>query len=197
VKVIEQKFLETGHTQMECDAMHSSIEHAKKCTSIFIPDQWDTVIHMARRSKPYTVVPLRYESFYDLKCHNKNNYKNFKIDFDNNQVNWLKVKVIKVSKDFPEEVHIKYDFSENFRRINVYRSLWGRPSVLCKDLPRKYTEKIQISDAKKKDLLDLCDALIIPAVYRGFYEALPTGKTVKDKLPVPDVDDIDSDSEAD
>jgi hypothetical protein len=69
--------------------------------------------------------------------------------------------------------------------------------VLGKDLPRKYTEKIQISDAKKKDLLDLCDALIIPAVYRGFYEALPTGKTVKDKLPVPDVDDIDSDSEAD
>ena len=29
VKVIEQKFLEMGHTQMECDAMHSSIEHAK------------------------------------------------------------------------------------------------------------------------------------------------------------------------
>jgi len=89
VKVIEQKFLETGHTQMECDAMHSSIEHAKKCTSIFIPDQWDTVIYMALRSKQYTVVPLRYESLYDLKCHKKNNYKNFKIDVDNNQVNWL------------------------------------------------------------------------------------------------------------
>lgn len=43
----------------------------------------------------------------------------------------------------------------------------------------------------------MCDALIIPVVYRGFYEALPTGKTVKDKLPVPDVGDIDSDSEAD
>ena len=69
--------------------------------------------------------------------------------------------------------------------------------MLGKELPRKYIEKIQISDAKKKDLLDLCDAFIIPAVYRGFYKALPIGKTVKDKLSVPDVDDIDSDSEAD
>ena len=57
--------------------------------------------------------------------------------------------------------------------------------------------KIQVSEAKIKYLLDLCDSLVIPAVYHGFYQAIPTSKTVKDKLPVPDVDDIDSDSEAD
>ena len=50
VKTIEQKFLESGHTQMECVSMHSAIEHAKKGMSVFIPDQWDTVIHMARRN---------------------------------------------------------------------------------------------------------------------------------------------------
>ena len=45
----EQKFLESGHTQMECDSMHSTIEQAKKRTSIFIPSQWDTIITMARK----------------------------------------------------------------------------------------------------------------------------------------------------
>lgn len=85
---------------------------------------------MPRRKKPYTGVPMRFESFYDLKRHTKKNFKNFKTDIYNNQVNWLKVKVINVSKEFPEEVHIKYDFSERFRRININRSLQGRPSAL-------------------------------------------------------------------
>ena len=43
VSIIEQKFLESGHSQMEADAMHSSIEHAKKKVPIFHPDQWVTL----------------------------------------------------------------------------------------------------------------------------------------------------------
>ena len=34
IDVIEQKFLEKGHSYMECDSMHSAIERAKKNTSI-------------------------------------------------------------------------------------------------------------------------------------------------------------------
>ena len=30
LQILEQKFLESGHTQMECDSMHAAIEHAKK-----------------------------------------------------------------------------------------------------------------------------------------------------------------------
>ena len=36
--------------------MHAAIEHAKKGASIYHPDQWDTVVHMARRNKPYVVL---------------------------------------------------------------------------------------------------------------------------------------------
>jgi hypothetical protein len=59
LETIEQKFLESGHTQMECDSMQSTIEQAKKRTSIFIPSQWDTIITMARKKHPYIVVPLK------------------------------------------------------------------------------------------------------------------------------------------
>lgn len=193
VQVIEQKFLESGHTQMECDAMHSSIEHAKKSTSIYVPDQWDTVIHMARRQKPYTVIPMRFDSFYDLKTHTESNYKNFKTDIQGNRVNWLKVKVLKVTKEFPDEIQIKYEYDEEFRKINVTRSVRGRPPAIARDLP-KYGGKLPISEAKKKDLLDLCDSLVIPAIYRGFYESLPTSKSAKDQLALPDINDEDSDS---
>ena len=30
IQTIEQKFLESGHTQMDCESMHSAIEQAKK-----------------------------------------------------------------------------------------------------------------------------------------------------------------------
>ena len=105
--------------------------------------------------------------------------------------------MLKVSKEFPEEVHIKYAYSDDVRRINVIRSVRGRPSLTTHELPRKYSGKIPISEAKKNDLLDLCKSLVIPEVYRGFYEAIPTSRTVKDKLPLPDVQDNESDSDMD
>ena len=45
---------------MEADSMHSAIEQAKKCTSIFVPSQWATVISMTKRD-PYIVIPLKYD----------------------------------------------------------------------------------------------------------------------------------------
>ena len=67
LKIIVQKFLESGHTQMECDSMHSAIEFAKRKTNVYIPSQWDTVIHVARRHSPYVVVPIRQWDFIDFK----------------------------------------------------------------------------------------------------------------------------------
>ena len=66
IKIIDHKFLESGHTHMECDSIHAAIEFAKKKTQIFVPSQWDTVITMARRRDPYQVIPLRYKDFLDF-----------------------------------------------------------------------------------------------------------------------------------
>ena len=43
--------------------MHAAIEFAKNNTQIFVPSQWDTVLRMARRRSPYTVVPLKHTNF--------------------------------------------------------------------------------------------------------------------------------------
>ena len=39
IHTIKQRFLETGHTQMECDSMHAAITHAKQNTPVYTPSQ--------------------------------------------------------------------------------------------------------------------------------------------------------------
>jgi hypothetical protein len=45
---------------MEYDSVHSTIETAKKKTSVYIPSQWSTLVSLARRSNPYIAIPLKY-----------------------------------------------------------------------------------------------------------------------------------------
>jgi len=65
---ITLNFLETGHTDMECDSMHSAIEGRKKNLCISHPAEWCTVILNARRKshKPYTLHQLKHRDFYNL-----------------------------------------------------------------------------------------------------------------------------------
>lgn len=60
--IINHKFFERGHSHMESDAIHSSIEHAKKNTSVHVPSNWNTVILTARQKKPYIIVPVNTET---------------------------------------------------------------------------------------------------------------------------------------
>ena len=53
--IVEQKFLERGHTQMECDSVHAHIETKLKKRDIFVPSQYVEVMENARPKQPYTV----------------------------------------------------------------------------------------------------------------------------------------------
>ena len=92
IEIIDHKFLESGHTQMECDSMHSAIEFAKKKTEIYVPTQWATVIRMARRKNPYFVIPLQFEDIYDFKQVQKISLKYSKTDVYGTKTNWLNIR---------------------------------------------------------------------------------------------------------
>jgi hypothetical protein len=62
-------------------------------------------------------------------------------------------------------------------------------------LSQKYIDKRPISVEKKKDLISLCNSLVIPPIYWPFYNSLTTNITVKDRLPLPDHLEDDQDSE--
>nr|CAI5863203.1 unnamed protein product [Callosobruchus analis] len=69
--VIEQKFLEGGHTYMEVDNMHSAIEKAEKYAPVYTMHVWLTIFRMAQtcRSKknPYNVEELKFSDFLDFE----------------------------------------------------------------------------------------------------------------------------------
>jgi len=68
ISVIEQKFLEKGHTYMECDSMHSAIECAQRNSSVFCLSAWKTIFEVARRRNPYKVHQLSCTDFVDCKA---------------------------------------------------------------------------------------------------------------------------------
>ena len=66
IEIIEQKFLEPGHTEMKVDAMHAAIDEHRKHLKISCPYEWTVVLQMARRERPYHVREVEREEFFDL-----------------------------------------------------------------------------------------------------------------------------------
>lgn len=63
---ILQKFLVSGHTQMECDSMHSTIERRRVC-DVYNPRDYVVIMETARMSPaPYIVRPLDHTYFKKL-----------------------------------------------------------------------------------------------------------------------------------
>ena len=62
---IIQKYLHVGHTQMECDSMHSCIERNMKHCDLYKPADLRVLMSTARRTPfPYTVKQLFYSDFF-------------------------------------------------------------------------------------------------------------------------------------
>lgn len=91
-----------GHSQMECDSIHSTIERAKQSTTIFLPSQWHPVVQMARKSSSYDVFSLTHDIFLDFKEFEKSKLGNTQTDIDlpaRKPGNWLKLKWIRYLKE--------------------------------------------------------------------------------------------------
>ncbi|KAK7089570.1 hypothetical protein V1264_024516 [Littorina saxatilis] len=198
IKVIRHKYLETGHTQMECDSMHSAITFAKKHTPIYTPCGWDIILRMARRGQPYVVIPLKHTDFLDVKQLACSAVRNTKTDINGQRVNWLTVKCLQFVQGEEELLYLKTSFDEEEYRVLrlVTSGKRGRTSSLTKTtiVPR-YSSKLPISEAKKRDLLSLCKSAIIPEQHHDYYKALPSSTSAADKLPEPDFEEEDADSD--
>lgn len=197
VHTINQKFLESGHSQNECDSIHAAIEHAKKHTSVYYPHQWETIIQVARRNKPYTVVPLKHMDFLNFKPLTSQVLPASQTDTRGKRVEWMKVKWFNYRKLEPDCIYFKYNFDDEEFNCLKLRSTTRRGKNAGTNIPKCYNEKIPISEAKKSDLLSLCDTAVIPTEFHWYYKGLPCNKSVRDALAEPDSmeDMVDSEEE--
>jgi hypothetical protein len=65
--VIEQLYLEKGHTMMEADAVHSVLERKFKSHAIYAPSDYIYLMRQARLSQPYEVEQLNYSFFMNYE----------------------------------------------------------------------------------------------------------------------------------
>lgn len=70
-----------GHTQMDGDSMHSTIENAARYCFIFTQNQWIDIIKNAKNKEPkYFVHEINQEEILDFSMlSNKKSWKSIKI----------------------------------------------------------------------------------------------------------------------
>jgi hypothetical protein len=76
ITCIEQKYFETGHSQSECDSMHSCVEKRLKCRSIYEPSDYTSVLKRAVNVKPYNVYELSHRDMMNFEKINVDCIKN-------------------------------------------------------------------------------------------------------------------------
>ena len=171
IRVVEQKFMISGHSYLPNDRDFGSIECAKRRhQSIYIPDEWYSLVEHARRKNPFSVHVMNRKDFVALKSL-KPNIVNRKWNNDHCKVNWLAMHWIRVSSEKPYQFSYKYSLNEleSWKVVDLRRKR-GRPASMARPIPLLYTAPRKIKQRKLDDLHSLLPYL--PPVHHAFYESL-------------------------
>lgn len=196
--LIDLKFMESGHSYLECDSMHATIERKSKHKNIYTTREWALLISTARLNpRPYQVNVMSYNDFYDLKDLVGRTVKNVSTTVTNQKVNWIKIKWIRVEKSKPQIIQFKYNLDDSqFLEIDIaldkktrlqHKDPFDWSTIVPKQL---YEKKLLISAEKKKDLMSLLNKKVIPEEYSHFFEEIPTTKkNISNRVSDGDYDD--------
>lgn len=178
LNLINHKFFETGHTEMECDSIHSKIEKKAKFVPVYTPEGWAQIIRSARMNpRPFQVNNLTFEDFYDFKTLCAEFYNMSKIPW--RRICWLCYK-----KEEQLKIYCKTNYNEEFIEIKCSKTYRGRPKNVS--LKTAYNSELPISKAKFGDLQKMCRDMTIPKIHHKFYASMKVCSMVPDKLPEPD-----------
>ncbi|CAG9762722.1 unnamed protein product [Ceutorhynchus assimilis] len=166
---IHHKFLEPGHTFMECDQDFGIIEKVKrKIPQIFIPEHWRTVIQES--SKKFTVHEMKRENFYSFAQLNQI-ISDPKKNTDNHVIKWREIQYFfysKAAQSFSFQHKPTLDKIMPFYTCMCPYKTTGRPSLSFQNAFSVLNEcGLKIKEAKWKNLQSLLD--FIPPIYHEFY----------------------------
>lgn len=162
--IIEQKYLEVGHTQMEVDTMHSAIERKLPAhREIYIPADYIRVIKSARKvPEPYKVEFLNYK---DFTKHSGGRYSSIR---PGNKKGDPCVTDICAIQYLPEgKIKYKVDFDQE------YEFLPRRPKESPVTTESLYKGPLPIDATKYQHLQEMKH--LMPHDYHPFYDYLEHG----------------------
>lgn len=161
-----QKYLEKGHTQMEADSVHATIEKKIKNKQIYLPSDYTRLTLEARQTpQPYEVKSVNYTF-----CKNYGEsmvYPSIRPGKSAGDPQVTDIKSMKYTAD--GIIQVKLDFSEDFIDLPIRRKRPAVKSLIT--IPQLHSRKIPIKKQKWLHLQQLKQ--VIPADCHLFYDNLP------------------------
>lgn len=127
ITAVNHKFLARGHTHLEADAVHSTIERERKKLSqfqIITPWDWQQMVRLCGTKKQFTVVNMEYSDFKEFKHLFEGStalYINKKKDSAGNDFLISHAVHLQVRRNNPGIIYYKTDFSKDFSEVNFHR----------------------------------------------------------------------------
>lgn len=196
IQKITHIYFERGHSQMEGDSVHATIKRSTKHSDMFSPSDWMVGVRNAKVNPPRYVVKelgnrgvMNFKELTDDCIGNRNRAE------DGSIMKWNNIHSFQYRKEEPNKIFFKYEISQ--REYNSIDIRSGRRGAKLRNMKNYhlrplYSSLVPISDAKFKDLMDLCKKNVIPRVHHDFYSQLPHKGSVCNSLEEPDEND-DSD----
>lgn len=164
IRRVEQKFLESGHSQMECDSMHSAIERCFERREIYLPSDYIQCMKLARKANPYKVTEICHGDISDFGALNtavmSQNAFNGIIKYHH---------IVYEKSDGDPTVSMAEEIGGERRQIS-YRKRGGRTSLTNRRMC--YNAAPGIDSDKKKDLLSLVELMTNKSMARLYYNSL-------------------------
>lgn len=190
VCVIDQKFMQSGHSYLPNDCDFASIENRSKTKQIYCPNDWYEVIIQARKKNPFHLTVMTSDDFLSTK-NLENLVTRRKSDSNELPINWLKIQWLRYKKSHPFTIFFKETLMEDmpFSELDITPTKKrGRPVPLSSiPMDKLYDGVRPVTKAKKKDMMDLLP--YIPPISQEFFLQLQTSDTVEDIGPLAEADE--------
>lgn len=163
---IFQKYLEPGHTYMECDSVHAAIERKLKNREIHLPSDYLSVTREARQNpKPYEAIDLDYSFFKNYTLVEHTRYSSIRPGRQKDDPTVTDIKSIKY--DSTGKIKVKIDYNGDWQDLPV------RPKQIpvILEYPRMHQQRCKIPATKWKHLQEL--KTVLPKDVHYFYDNLP------------------------
>ena len=164
---IEQKYLEKGHTYMECDSVHATIDRKIKKKDVFIPQKYVELIQESRSDSenPYTVKYVDHTFFRDYS--GLQYYSSIRPGVGVGSPLVTDKRVLK----YTSAGDILYKLNHSDEEFQELRKPWSTSLVADKPVPHAYSKPIPLKSSKYTHLQQIKD--VIPKDYHSFYDSLP------------------------
>ena len=165
-KTIIQKILVRGHTQMEVDSVHATIERKLKKASIYCPADYVEIMRRARSNPtPYEVRYVSFDFFKDFtKIGTLTSIR------PGGRAGDPTVTDLRCMKYTGAAVQYKLRFSDDWKELPRPRRARQNDPASDGPPPALYTERRKIKPSKYEHLQQL--KFVMPADYHAFYDQL-------------------------